>query len=530
MAILVQNIPVPLGEDPATACQRALRRLGLKPAQLAESHLAKVSLDARRRDRVRYVCSAELALRDPALEERLAAREQGVRLVRETPPAFAPAGAPLDRRPVVVGLGPAGMFCALALAREGYRPLVLERGAPVERRVAAVERFWRTGELDPACNVQFGEGGAGTFSDGKLTTRIGDERCGWVLRQLAAFGAPEEILHRAKPHIGTDRLRQVVRRVREEILRLGGEIRFDTRLEGIEIAGGRVVSCTAGGENIPCSRLVLAVGHSARDTFELLFDKGLPVEAKPFSVGVRVEHLQREIDRGLYGDLAGDPHLPVGEYQLSRRVDGQGVYTFCMCPGGTVVPAASEEGGVVVNGMSEYARSGPNANCALVAGVDSRDFGQDPRAGVDFQRQLERAAFALGGGGYRAPCQSADAFLAGRPGANFGRVAPSYALGVTPADFSRLFPPRVYGMLQLGLRDFGRKLPGFDAADTLLTGVETRTSSPVRVLRGEDLCSPAAFGLYPCGEGAGYAGGIVSAAVDGVRVAQAIMGSGRPPR
>lgn len=531
MSILVNGIITGLREPPGAAEAKALGLLELCREDVRACLIAKTSLDARKRDQIHFVHTVSVTL--DSGEEDVARRfaGRGVVLRQEAPLELCHGTAPMAYRPVIVGFGPAGMFAGLLLARGGYRPLILERGPSMERRVEAVERFWKEGTLNPEANVQFGEGGAGAFSDGKLTTRIGDAKCGWVLRELVRFGAPEEILQKAKPHVGTDLLRGVVTGIRREILSLGGEIRFDTALTDLQgdRAGLRALT-TADGEAIPANVLILATGHSARDTFAMLEKRGFDLEAKPFSVGVRIEHLQEDIDRGLYGTLAGHPALPPGEYQLSHRQGERGVYTFCMCPGGVVVPAASEEGMVVTNGMSYHARDGVNANAALAVSVTPGDFGNGALDGVRFQRRLERAAFEAGGGGYRAPAQDVGSFLAGKPGLCMGRVAPSYERGVTEGDFAALLPDFVTEMLKTGLRRFAGKLPGFAAPDALLTGLETRTSSPLRILRGEEYQSPGMPGVYPCAEGAGYAGGIMSAAVDGVRVSMSVMERYAPPK
>lgn len=526
--LIVNNVKAPLGAGEEEIVSRALHRLRIRSG-VEVAYLSKSSLDARNQHHIQTVSTVIVRLRGD--EARLAAslKDSSVLFKEEKPLAIPRGTAPLPGPVVVAGLGPAGIFAASMLARHGYRPLVLERGWPVEERVKAVERFWQEGKLEPDCNVQFGEGGAGTFSDGKLTTRISDPLCSYVLEEFGRHGAPEETLHRAKPHIGTDLLRQVVASMRREILENGGEVRFSTPLTGLRIHHGRLAGVEAGGEVIPAGQLVLAVGHSARDTFRMLLESGLAMEQKPFSVGARVEHLQRRIDEGLYGKMAGHPALPPGEYQLSHRVDGQGVYTFCMCPGGLVVPSSSAPGQVVTNGMSEYRRDRDNANAALVVGVDSRDFGSGILDGMNFQEELERRAFQMAGAGYRACGVTAGNFLEGKTGLSLKAVQPSYSLGVEAVDFDRLFPRRITEMMRLGLRVFDRKLPGFGAADTVLTGPETRTSSPVRILRGENLQAAGAAGLYPCGEGAGYAGGIMSAAVDGLRVALAIMEQYAPP-
>lgn len=529
MAIIVASLRLPLGKNRRDAVELAKQKLHLPDNKIKKAYLVKSSVDARRRE-ISLVCSVGIELKDPAEEEKIVGRvcSPQVTLRRETPLEISYGQRELIHRPVVVGFGPAGMFAALLLARNGFRPLILERGSAMERRVGAVERFWGKGILDSATNVQFGEGGAGTFSDGKLTTRIHDSRCDFVLRTFAEHGAPEEILYQAKPHIGTDRLRGVVTSIREEIISLGGEIFFDTCLTGLTLRGGEVTAIQASGREIPAQAVILAPGHSARDTFSMLLDCGAALEPKPFSVGVRIEQPQEQIDQALYHEFAGHPMLGPASYQLSLRQKGRAVYTFCMCPGGTVVPAASEEDTVVVNGMSEYARDQENANAALVVSVDAADFGSSPLDGIAFQRRLERQAFALGGGGYRAPAQTAENFLSGVPGLAKGHVTPSYALGVRGCDLHTLFPEAINRMLEDGLRAFERKIRGFSSPAAVMTGVETRTSSPVRLIRGENGQALGIAGLYPCGEGAGYAGGIMSAAVDGLRQAQAVMGEYRP--
>lgn len=521
--VVVTGVRIGINQGEQAAIEKAVAELGVRESDVKNAYIIKASVDARRRTNMSMVYSVglELAADESGAVKR--ADKPAVTLREEQEYTLTYGKQTLQNRPIVVGFGPAGMFAGLLLARSGYCPLILERGGDVDARVHAVEGFWQSGTLDTSTNVQFGEGGAGTFSDGKLTTRIGDPRCAWVLRELVRFGAPGEILYKAKPHIGTDLLRGIVKAIRQEIQSLGGEIRFCTQLEDIGITQGGVQSVTAGGELIPAQAVVLAVGHSARDTFELLLSKQLALEPKPFSVGVRIEHLQSEIDKGLFGEFAGHPALGKGEYQLSHRRGERAVYTFCMCPGGTVVPAASEDGGVVVNGMSEFARDKANANAALVVSVDGRDFGGSPMAAIEFQRGLERAAFAAGGGGYKAPAQTVGEFIKGRTGLETGKVQPSYALGVKPANMLDLFPQYITDMLRLGLLVFDGKLSGFAARDAVLTGVETRTSSPVRILRGESGESVSAGGLYPCGEGAGYAGGIISAAVDGLKTAESII-------
>ena len=522
--LLFPNIKTPLGSGEEAAVHQALGLLRLPKEDILESYVSKSSLDARRRAAIHLVST--VAVRLNVDEEKIAGKlsSRGIQVTYKPDEVFAPKkGTKHLSTPIVIaGFGPAGIFAASLLAEEGYRVCVLERGGDMDERVGKVNAFWQTGVLDTCCNVQFGEGGAGTFSDGKLTTRINDPLCGYVLERFGAHGAPKETLRRAKPHIGTDKLRGVVRSMREEIIRNGGEVRFHAALTGLRIENGALKAVEVNGEEMACERLILAIGHSARDTFEMLKKAGVPMEPKPFSVGVRIEHRQELIDRGLYGELSGRDDLPPGEYQLSHRENGRAVYTFCMCPGGLVVPAASEEGEVVTNGMSEYKRDRENANAAVAVSVSSSDFGSDPLDGIRFQRELEARAFLAGGKSYRAPAADVGHFLDGKKGLSIGRVTPSYALGVEPVDFDQILPPFVTGMLRTGLRVFDRKLHGFGSADAILTGVETRTSSPVRIPRGEDYQS-SVRGLYPCGEGAGYAGGIMSAAVDGLKVAAAII-------
>lgn len=538
MPVIVSNISMPFDQPEEEACRLACRKAKISPSQLAEAYVVKTSLDARRQDRIRRVYTIGLELKDPFTEEKLVSRcgDPTVRLRPTEKAAEYVHGTQAMRcRPVVVGFGPGGMFAALLLAREGYRPIVLERGESLEQRAVAVERYWKTGALDPSSNVQFGEGGAGTFSDGKLTTRIGDSRCEMVLREFHRHGAPEEILRLAKPHIGTDHLRRVVASIRREIIELGGEVRFGEQVTDFDSASGGLTGLHTSSGTLEAQAVILAIGHSARDTFEKLAEKGLPMTAKPFSVGVRIEQLQTVIDRGLYGRYAGHPALPRGEYQLSWRQKGgeDAVYTFCMCPGGFVVPAASEPDSIVTNGMSEFARDQKNANSALVVSVGPEQYGNGILDGMAFQRRLERAAFTMGGASGKAPCQDAVSFLAGKPGCRFDGVEPTYAIGTVPGDFDRLFDSRVAGLLRFGLERFERQLPGFAGGNgvpaAVMTGVETRTSSPVRILRDESFQSPGMAGLYPCGEGAGYAGGIMSAAVDGLRVAEAIISRYAPP-
>lgn len=530
--LLVRNIRLPLTcSDPeAEAVRRARRILRLPAGNAAGGGIAKLSVDARHGTPV-LVYTVAITLNDEGEESALAGASPCVCFTRKPEFHFPVGKDPLAHRPVVVGLGPAGLFAALLLARHGYRPLVLERGPALEQRVQAVRAFEAGGRLDPEANIQFGEGGAGTFSDGKLTTRTGDALCAYVTETFLKHGAPQDIAWRQKPHVGTDLLRGVIAAIRSEIESLGGTVLFNTKLTGIETRGGSVCGVMTTAGEFACEQLILAVGHSARDTFTMLDRMGLPLECKPFSVGFRAEHLQTEIERSLYHGAAGHPALPRGEYQLSQHVDGgRCVYTFCMCPGGTVCAAASEEDGVVTNGMSLHARDGRNANAAVVVSVDGRDFENDPAKAVAFQRQLEQAAFRAGGGSYAAPAETVGSFLQGKGRLDLGAVQPTYPRGVVPCDLGSLLPDELSAALRQGLTAFGRKMAAYHAPDAVLTGLETRTSSPLRLVRGQDFQCLSLPGLYPCGEGAGYAGGIMTAAVDGLRCASALMERSAPSR
>lgn len=466
--------------------------------------ILKKSLDARDKADIRWVYTVECGTE------------------AFTPPPRVFEQVKTAPRVVIVGAGPAGLFCALRLLDHGVRPVVLERGKRVEERVEDVRRFSETGVLDPSSNIQFGEGGAGAFSDGKLNTQTNSPLNRDVLETFVRFGAPQEVGYLGKPHVGSDNLKKVVANMREYILSQGGEFRFSTALTDLKIQDGKLRSFTTGGQEEGCDALVLAVGHSARDTFETLLSRGFCMEQKEFAVGVRIEHLQSAISRAQYG--SGYEALPPADYKLVSHASDRAVFTFCMCPGGVVVPAASEEGGVAVNGMSDYARAGRNANSALVVQVRKADFGGDhPLAGVAFQRKLERAAFAAAGGGYKAPVQLVGDFLADRESYYFGAVKPTYAPATAFVPMQALFPRALTDALKAALPDLDARLSGFAAYESVLTGVESRTSSPVRIVRGADMQAAGIAGVYPCGEGCGYAGGITSAAADGLRVAEAIV-------
>ena len=525
----IENIKISPEAGLAAVAAEAARLLKLREKDITSLRILRRSVDAREEVRLVYTVAVETDGEAAVLR-----RVHSTRVSRMAAPVpfSLPAALPAPAvPPVVVGAGPAGLFCTLVLAEAGLHPILLEQGRSVEQRRADVERFWSTGELDTASNVQFGEGGAGTFSDGKLNTGTRDSRHRWILEQLVSCGAPEDILIDAKPHVGTDKLHIALVGLRHRLQALGADIRFESRLTDMEVRQGAVTAVTvagpAGTYSLPCRTLVLCPGHSARDTFRLLLEKGVPMEAKAFAVGVRIEHRQADIDAVQYRQYAGHAGLPVSAYKLSCHLpEGRAAYSFCVCPGGEVIAAASEEGRVVTNGMSEFARNRENINGGLLVNVTPEDFGGDggPLAGIAFQRKLEEAAFALGGGGFRAPCQRVEDFLACRPSTGPGRVRPSYRPGVTFCDLHDCLPEFVCRTLEGALPVLNQKLKGYGDPDALLTAVESRSSSPVRILR-DGTGQSSMRGLYPCGEGAGYAGGILSAAADGMRIAEQICGT-----
>lgn len=520
----IRDLILPETHDVSELYYHAAQALHVRASDIAALHIFRRSLDARKKPDLRWVYTVDVTLRSG--EGAVLRRCRSAKITREAPYGYRIPRCTAAERPVVVGFGPAGMFAALVLAKAGLRPLVLERGDPAPLRREKVERFWSGGPLDPESNVQFGEGGAGAFSDGKLNTGTKNERGRWVLQQFVRFGAQEEILYDAKPHVGTDVLFHVIQNLREEVLRLGGEVRFGARLTGLETQDGHVtgVRWTEAGEerSFACRDVILAIGHSARDTFRWLHAAGIPMQPKPFAMGVRIEHPQAVIDHAQYGKPRGA--LPPADYKLAVHLpDGGAAYTFCMCPGGHVVAAASQPGGVVTNGMSYAARGGENANSALLASVTPEDFPEPgPLGGMLWQEQIEQACFRLGGADYHAPAQLLGDFLAHRPSAAEGGIRPTYRPGVRLCDLHDALPKKLTDTLEQAMPRLAGLLPGFDAPDALLTAPETRSSSPVRIVRGED-CQSELRGLYPCGEGAGYAGGILSAAVDGMRCAEAVL-------
>ncbi|WP_100658304.1 NAD(P)/FAD-dependent oxidoreductase [Alteromonas flava] len=526
------DIQLPLDHDESALEQAVLSKLNIPPSQLLSLNVFRRGYDARNKRDIKLIYTLDLDVENEAALLEQFSPQQGVRQTPDMEYKFvAQAPAELHERPVVVGLGPCGLFAALILAQMGFKPIVLERGKAVRERTKDTFGFWRKQPLNPESNVQFGEGGAGTFSDGKLYSQVKDPKHYGrkVLHEFVAAGAPEEIMYVSKPHIGTFKLVNMVEKMRQQILDLGGEIRFSTRVEKLDLDSAQNQHKVKGlhlsnGEYLPCQHVILAVGHSARDTFQALYDQGVYIEAKPFSIGFRIEHEQSMIDRCRFGDNAGNPILGAADYKLVHHCkNGRSVYSFCMCPGGTVVAATSEPGRVVTNGMSQYSRHERNANSAIVVGIEpEKDYPDHPLAGIDLQRKLEELAFVAGGENYHAPAQLIGDFLKGKPSSELGEVKPSYTPGITLTDLSKVVPEFVTEAIREAIPAFDRQIKGFAKAEGLLTGVETRTSSPVCIKRGKDYQSINVAGLYPAGEGAGYAGGIWSAGIDGIRVAEAV--------
>lgn len=522
MRLIVSNLRASLDDDINTLKGIAAKKLKINEKILEKFKIVKQSIDARRRPQISFVYSVTVEVPDSCK----VVKDTDIKVIEDDKQEELVAGnRKLINRPVVIGSGPAGLFAGLILAQNGYNPLILERGECVEKRTEIVNKYWEKGELNAETNVQFGEGGAGTFSDGKLTTRINDRRCEKVLQEFFESGAHEEILYKAKPHIGSDVLKTVVANMRKRIEAYGGNVRFDSKVTSLIMKKERVVGIVVNdSEEIAADVVVLAIGHSARDTFDALMKNGVKFIQKPFSIGVRIEHPQDMINRVQFGEAAGHPALGAADYQLFYKTGERTVYSFCMCPGGIVVASASEPGMIVTNGMSEFARDRENANSALVVSVEPQDFGSSyPLAGVEFQRQWERLAFQAGGRDNSAPVQRLEDFINSRNSGKLGIVKPSYTGKVRVTDINMCLPSFITNPMKESISYFDNKLKGFGMKDALLTGVETRTSSPVRIPRGETLEAEGVGGLYPAGEGAGYAGGIVSAAVDGIRIAEQII-------
>lgn len=529
MTIRVNNITLDIEVDNEIEhiYKKVAKKLNIGTQDIKDLRIVKESLDARKKNAIKfnYCVDVDCTGEKQILNE---VNDKDVKLEEALDDEDIVCGdRTLEHRPIVVGMGPAGMFAGLLLARKGYKPLIIERGEKVEDRTVSVQKFWETGKLNVNSNVQFGEGGAGTFSDGKLTTRIKDRRCDFILRELVKSGAPGEIIYKGKPHIGTDILKNVVKNIREEIISLGGEIKFSACLEAIVQKDGAVKSIIVNKEEIPCEALILAIGHSSRDTYTMLYEGGILMESKPFAIGVRVEHLQSMMDENQYGNYSTHTKLRASEYRLTYQSKdlSRAAYSFCMCPGGEVVAAASEEGRLVTNGMSYYSRNLKNSNSAVVVTVGAEDFdGNSPLSGMEFQRKYEALAYKVGGGNYQAPVQLIKDFLNDKISTKFGDVEPTYRPGTQFRDMRDCLPKPVTDTLKESFLDFERKIKGFATSNGIMTGIETRTSAPVKIIRNENLESITLKGLYPAGEGAGFAGGIVSASVDGMKVAEKIIG------
>ncbi|MGL4730383.1 MAG: NAD(P)/FAD-dependent oxidoreductase [Clostridium sp.] len=526
MWIKVNNLSLDIEEDMSVLKEKAAKKLKIKESEIKKFRICKESIDARKKNNIKFNYCVDITC-DNMEKVVKRANSNDVKIEDIKYNAEIKFGSEkLNTRPIIVGMGPAGLFAGLIMAQKGYKPIILERGEDVEKRTETVNKFWENGVMNVNSNVQFGEGGAGTFSDGKLTTRIKDYRCGYVLEELVKAGAPEEILYMAKPHVGTDILKNVVKTIREKIIELGGEVRFKSKVEDIIIKDNKVKEVVVNKERIPCEVLILAIGHSARDTYEMLFKRGVFMAPKPFAIGFRVEHPQDLINENQYGKYKNHQRLKAAEYKLTytAKSTNRGVYSFCMCPGGHVVAAASEENTVVVNGMSNYKRDNINANSAIVVSVGPDDFNSDsPIAGIEFQRKYEKLAFEVGGRNYNAPAQLVEDFLKDKKSTKLKGVTPTYAPGIEFSNLNQCMPKYVVDSIKEAMPVFNRRINGFAEGGAIFTGVETRTSAPVRIGRNEENVSISTVGLYPAGEGAGYAGGIISAAVDGLKIAESIM-------
>lgn len=529
MPFRINNIKLNIEEDISLLKNKASKKININENDFKSFKILRESIDARHKDNIKFNYSVQVELDDESkLKNKFQGKHENGEVIFQEPKdeePFVYGKEELKNRPVIVGMGPCGMFAGLLLAKNGYKPLIIERGCDVDKRTDKINLFWKSGKLDNNCNVQFGEGGAGTFSDGKLTTRIKDKRCDYVLNEFVENGAPEDIIYSGKPHIGTDILKLVVKNIRKKIIAYGGEIRFESRLSDFEIKNSKINSLKVNDEVVPCSVLLLCIGHSSRDTYEMLYHKGVSMQVKPFAIGVRIENLQSIINESQYGKYANNPRLLAADYRLAHTCNNKrGVYSFCMCPGGQVVAASSEENMLVTNGMSLYKRDNTNGNAAIVVTVSENDFqGKSPLAGMEFQRFYESLAYKTGGGNYTAPIQLCEDFINDRKSNKLGIVKPTYKPGYEFCELKNCLPDYVTESLKEGLLDFNRKIKGYSCSGAILTGIETRTSAPLTLIRNENLESVSTSGLYPCGEGAGYAGGIISAAVDGIKTAENIM-------